>query len=74
MNKSCFTACGGIITTLNDIIESPSYPSNYPNSITCVWQVLIPGEQISLEFDEFRTQPSFDFLQVYNSVSRFNGK
>ena len=74
MNKFFFTACGGIITSLNDVIESPSYPDSYPNSVTCVWEVLIPGQQISLKFDEFKTQTSFDFLQVYNSVNRFNGK
>ena len=71
---ACFTACGGVITSLDEVIQSPSFPNNYPNSITCVWQVAIPGEQISLKFAEFETQPSFDFLEVYKSVNQFNGK
>lgn len=68
-----FPACGGIISNLNTVIQSPSYPNSYPNGITCVWQVVLPGKQISLNFDNFHTQQGYDFLKVNNRVDLFNG-
>ena len=74
MSILSFTACGGVVTSLNDVIQSPNYPNDYPNSVTCVWEVLIPGKRIGLEFDYFQTQSSYDYINIYKSVSTFNGK
>ena len=66
-------ACGGLITALDQDVMSPNYPSNYPNSVTCVW-VVNPGKAFQLEFEKFHTESSYDLLQGYSSISSFTGK
>lgn len=50
---------------------SPNYPSNYPNSVTCVW-VIVPGEAFQLEFESFYTESGYDLVKGYSSLSSFN--
>ena len=65
------TACGGIVTSLNSVIQSPSYPSHYPNGVMCVWTIKI-GQAFQLEYDAFNTEQSYDFLKAYNSLQSFS--
>jgi len=62
--------CGGIITALDQDVMSPNYPSDYPNSVTCVW-ALKPGQAFQLEFDSFYTESGYDLVQGYSSLSSF---
>jgi len=62
--------CGGILTDLEQTVMSPNYPSNYPNSITCVWSLNI-GKAFQLEFDAFHTDPGYDLLRGFSSLSSF---
>lgn len=70
---SNLSACGGVITQLDQDIMSPNYPSDYPNSATCVW-VVKPGQAFQLEFEKFNTESSYDLLQGYSSLSSFDSK
>ncbi|XP_068719046.1 sushi, von Willebrand factor type A, EGF and pentraxin domain-containing protein 1-like [Montipora capricornis] len=63
-------SCGGIITQLGQSVMSPNYPSNYDNNLVCVW-VIIPGQQFQLEFEKFYTEPAYDLLKAYSSLSSF---
>ena len=67
------SACGGIITALDQDVMSPNYPSDYPNSVTCVW-ALKPGQAFQLEFDSFYTESGYDLVQGYSSLSSFTGR
>ena len=66
-------ACGGVLTDLEQTVMSPNYPSNYPNSVTCVWSLNI-GKSFQLEFEAFHTDPGYDLLRAYSSLSSFTRK
>ena len=47
--------CGGIVRQSSGIIKSPKYPSNYPVSTTCEWDVNVrPGRKITVRFDNMQ--------------------
>lgn len=53
---------------------SPSYPSDYPNSMLCTWKITAPsGKRIKLSFNYFRlesgTCSSNDYLEVRDGPS-----
>ncbi|XP_070575422.1 tolloid-like protein 2 isoform X1 [Ptychodera flava] len=60
---------------------SPLYPSNYPMHMNCFYLIsLATGSTIRLEFLEFATENSFDYVEVYNgsdtqatSLGRYSG-
>ena len=67
------SACGGLITALDQTVMSPNYPSDYPNSVTCVWAIN-PGQVFQLEFQQFHTESGYDLLKGYSSLTSFTGK
>ncbi|KAK3732755.1 hypothetical protein QZH41_008635, partial [Actinostola sp. cb2023] len=64
--------CGGLVTQLDTPIRSPNYPNNYPGGATCVWAINL-GRAFQLEFDSFNTEPGYDYLAGYDSLSSFTG-
>ncbi|XP_033761795.1 cubilin-like [Pecten maximus] len=43
--------CGGILRMQSGIIQSPLYPSSYPNNLNCTWHVYVTnGRTIGVEF------------------------
>lgn len=51
----CQIVCGGIIQESRGVIKSPKYPSNYPASTTCEWDVRVrAGRTISVRFDNMQ--------------------
>ncbi|XP_054002675.1 cubilin [Hylaeus anthracinus] len=63
--------CGGRITKLNGVIETPDYPQNYPNKRECVWVIDAPVKQkILLNVHHFELEKqqkcSFDYLEIRN--------
>lgn len=63
------SGCGGQITTLGSVIETPNYPSHYDASLSCSWQIIIPGKKFRLKFDSFETKDSRDTLEAWSSIS-----
>jgi len=54
-------------------IRSPNYPSNYPNSCTCVYNIAASSQySINLAAGEFQTEACCDFVTVYNGNSTSN--
>ncbi|KAJ8342421.1 hypothetical protein SKAU_G00323490 [Synaphobranchus kaupii] len=46
--------CGGKLIGLNGTFQSPDYPSYYPPSITCVWNIQVPIEKyVKVQFNKF---------------------
>ncbi|XP_041416853.1 embryonic protein UVS.2-like isoform X1 [Xenopus laevis] len=67
---------GGSYLTDNGVITSPGYPSNYPNSMDCIYNIVAPtGYKISLAFTSFQTEfasncmAGYDYLAVYDGSS-----
>ena len=47
--------CGGVLTGPRGVIKSPQYPSSYPPSTTCEWDVRVrPGRTIRARFDNLQ--------------------
>ncbi|KAK2547668.1 CUB and peptidase domain-containing protein 1 [Acropora cervicornis] len=62
----------------NNILRSPGYPSNYPNNINCVFQVLIPkNEELVVSFNDFslenNTNCAYDYLRITDGYSNTIG-
>ena len=54
--------------------SSPSYPSNYPNSMLCTWKITAPSDKrVKLYFNYFRLESgvcsSNDYLEVRDGSS-----
>ncbi|XP_067020155.1 dorsal-ventral patterning protein tolloid-like isoform X2 [Acropora muricata] len=67
--------CGSV---QNHTLGSPGYPSNYPNNINCVYQVLIPlNEGLVVSFNYFslenHSQCGYDYLQITDGNSNVIG-
>ena len=75
--------CVGTYDNGKSEITTPNYPSSYPDSKQCNWNIEVPqGHLIELKFNdfnlEFHSTCDYDYLQVYDgrsSSSRtINGK
>uniref|UniRef100_A0A8C8DU02 Metalloendopeptidase n=1 Tax=Oryzias sinensis TaxID=183150 RepID=A0A8C8DU02_9TELE len=72
--RSCQTACGGFITSLNGSLNTPDWPGDYPPNKNCVWQLVAPTQyRITLLFDGFETEGNdvckYDFVEVRSGMS-----
>uniref|UniRef100_A0A672MSN1 CUB and Sushi multiple domains 2 n=1 Tax=Sinocyclocheilus grahami TaxID=75366 RepID=A0A672MSN1_SINGR len=64
---TCSAPCGGNLTGPSGLILSPEYPEPYPHGRECDWTVsVMPDHIISLTFNHFSLEPSYDFLHVYD--------
>ena len=56
-------------------LESPNYPSYYPNNAECMWTVSATSGQLSLLFSKFSIQSdptcSKDYLQVSGPIKKY---
>lgn len=63
------TNCGYSATNIySGHFTSPNYPSNYGNGENCYW-TLTSDERISLSFEAFNTEASYDYVRVYDGSS-----
>ena len=62
----CFLlACGGTFTSVNGSFTSPGYPSNYPNSANCRYEIRVPSDKrIVLTFNYFALESGYDILKM----------
>ena len=47
--KTCLVLLTGYDSVVNNILRSPRYPSDYPNSMYCVYRVSIPYDKEFVE-------------------------
>ncbi len=60
---------------------SPYYPKNYINNLNCTWVINVDiGSIITLIFDDFTTESTHDFIEVFDgnsvkgqSIGKFSG-
>ena len=65
--------CGGHISNIGASFQSPNYPSNYPNGVTCIWQIMA-NEPFEIKFEYFKTYDNHDKVEVWNSLTSLEGK
>ncbi|OON19633.1 CUB domain protein, partial [Opisthorchis viverrini] len=59
--------CSHILTNYTGIIESPNFPLDYPNLMTCSWRIgLPPGCTIKLNISSFDLEYNHDTLTIYD--------
>uniref|UniRef100_A0AAX7V0K9 CUB and Sushi multiple domains 2 n=1 Tax=Astatotilapia calliptera TaxID=8154 RepID=A0AAX7V0K9_ASTCA len=64
---TCTAPCGGNLTGPSGLILSPDYPEPYPHGRECDWTVTVTQDYvISLTFNQFSLEPSYDFLHIYD--------
>ncbi|TSK31427.1 CUB and sushi domain-containing protein 2 [Bagarius yarrelli] len=64
---TCTAPCGGNLTGPSGLILSPEYPEPYPHGRECDWTVTVSQDYIiSLTFNHFSLEPSYDFLHIYD--------
>ena len=57
LKKYMFLTCTGCGSVVNNELKSPGYPSNYPNSIHCVYRVPIPYDRkLDIYFSDFHLE------------------
>uniref|UniRef100_A0A8C5U5Z5 Deleted in malignant brain tumors 1 protein n=1 Tax=Malurus cyaneus samueli TaxID=2593467 RepID=A0A8C5U5Z5_9PASS len=65
-------SCGGLLSSSSGSLQSPFYPSNYPNNVNCVWEI-----QVKNNFLHFTKQLCFllrmeggqclsDYVEIYD--------
>ncbi|XP_048254603.1 cubilin-like [Haliotis rufescens] len=59
--------CGGRYTGSSGSISSPNYPGNYKYNLYCTYIIDAGDTLITLVFEEFITQPSYDVVKVYDA-------
>ncbi|RXN29839.1 deleted in malignant brain tumors 1 -like protein [Labeo rohita] len=59
--------CGDYITDWTDILSSPSYPRNYPDSTRCTWTIHSTGNtNVSLIFLDVDLETCCEYIRVYD--------
>nr|XP_060623012.1 deleted in malignant brain tumors 1 protein [Anolis sagrei ordinatus] len=66
-------SCGGFLQHQSGTIQSPFYPSNYPNNANCIWQIQVgSNSRITLTFQNLqlevcdRYRCPCDYVEVYD--------
>ena len=68
-------SCEGTYDTLQKLIWSPNYPSDYGINRKCNWKIIAPpGRQLHLEFNSFLTESYFDNLTLYDGATENSAK
>jgi tolkin len=77
-------ACGGILSSPNGTILSPSFPKEYPVLKECIWEIVAsPHSKITLNFTHFdlegntfyqSSECEYDSVTVYSKMSEDNLK
>ncbi|CAH3029259.1 unnamed protein product [Porites evermanni] len=62
-------SCGGVLTNSSGLITTPNYPNDYPNNISCTWQISPGKTHLNLTIEDFMLEDSqtcqkFDFLKI----------
>uniref|UniRef100_A0A8C7A696 NADH-cytochrome b5 reductase-like n=1 Tax=Nothoprocta perdicaria TaxID=30464 RepID=A0A8C7A696_NOTPE len=74
----CFPAgikCGGVLSAPSGNFSSPNFPGLYPYDTECTWLIVVAeGSSVLLTFShfdlEYHDACGYDYLQVYNGVTR----
>ena len=69
-NVIATSSCIGTSNNSTNRIMSPGYPSNYPNNVSCSWGIVAKkGRRLSLRFESFQTESTYDKLAIYDGTN-----
>lgn len=61
-------SCGGEISIglqSSTVLQSPNYPSNYPENINCKWVITAPqNSRVRISFNNFATESDYDTVEL----------
>ncbi|XP_072480832.1 scavenger receptor cysteine-rich domain-containing protein DMBT1 [Notamacropus eugenii] len=65
------TNCGGFLSSASGSFSSPSYPSYYPNNVTCVWEIVVNySSRINLGFNQLQLEAHssciYDYIEIFD--------
>ncbi|CAH1250659.1 ST14 [Branchiostoma lanceolatum] len=64
------TQCGGQFTELEGEFTSPNYPENYDSSLSCIWTITLPENNlVLLTVDDFTTERAYDVVKFIDGDS-----
>jgi hypothetical protein len=56
------TECNTVVSGFSGVIESPNFPSDYPDGLDCTWNITAPrGNKINATFSHFELEDNFWF-------------
>nr|XP_038037174.1 deleted in malignant brain tumors 1 protein [Anas platyrhynchos] len=61
--------CGGLLSRSSGTIQSPLYPSNYPDNANCLWEIQVMNNfRIALTFRTIQLQGGCqnDYIEIYD--------
>uniref|UniRef100_A0A8C3LFJ0 Scavenger receptor cysteine-rich domain-containing protein DMBT1 n=1 Tax=Chrysolophus pictus TaxID=9089 RepID=A0A8C3LFJ0_CHRPC len=61
--------CGNFLSNSSGTIQSPFYPSNYPDNADCLWEIQVMNNyRIMLTFGSIRLQGGcqYDYIEIYD--------
>uniref|UniRef100_G1NGA2 Scavenger receptor cysteine-rich domain-containing protein DMBT1 n=1 Tax=Meleagris gallopavo TaxID=9103 RepID=G1NGA2_MELGA len=61
--------CGSFLSNSSGTIQSPFYPSNYPDNADCLWEIQVMNNyRIMLTFGTIRLQGGcqYDYIEIYD--------
>jgi len=54
------TDCNNVVSGFSGVIESPNFPSDYPDGMDCTWNITAPkGNKINVTFSHFELEDNF---------------
>ncbi|PNF23973.1 hypothetical protein B7P43_G09286 [Cryptotermes secundus] len=54
------TDCNTVVTGFSGVIESPNFPSQYPDGLDCTWNITAPrGNKINATFSHFQLEVTY---------------
>ena len=67
------------LTGSSGTIQSPNYPSSYPNSMDCVWKITAPyGKEVNLTFTHMSLQYMYsctaDFVELRDGLTSYSSR
>lgn len=75
-NRDClpFPGCGGVLTEITGVINSPNSPETYPTNTDCRWVLdLPPGYVIRITWQSFSLEDhhncEFDYMEIFDNSS-----
>nr|CAD2186861.1 unnamed protein product [Meloidogyne enterolobii] len=70
-NKRYRSDCGGanLPNSLSGIIQSPGFPSTYPQNVNCFWLIRVdPNKRIYIRIMDLELSPTLDYERAFLSI------
>ncbi|XP_067869413.1 cubilin isoform X2 [Heterodontus francisci] len=71
--KYSIAACGGVVSAQSGFLQSPGYPSSYPDNSQCEWFLEGPeGHYLTITFEAFNLENTPDCTKDFVEIREYN--